>query len=92
MFKPEPVGWWCEWEGECFSERCGKGPNHVHCTPVYTRTQVRKGFKELAEEIEVWARSALKKSNKNELDLSAINAKLGIAFAVKETRRRMEEW
>ena len=79
--KPEPVGWWCEWEGECFSERCGKGPNHVHCTPVYTRTQVRKGFEELARYMNSCKSVIMDEARRSDY-----------GYVVSEVRRRMEEW
>lgn len=75
--KPEPVGWWCP----KIEDTVGKSTvgcldiPHTH-EPLYTRTQVRKGFEELARTIEA-------KNDRNYEDRCT---------CANEVRLHMEEW
>ena len=86
--QPEPVGWWCEDEGHGrFShssmDNCIiKNTLHSH-EPLYTSTQVRKAFEELAE----W----LEQNSCRTSECPCDKVQLEGAF-VNYTRRRMEEW
>ncbi len=100
--KPEPVGWWCEdcenVSGELHETELSKSwaPSntcHAKGEPTYTRTQVRKGFEELAGKL-----SVMLGYNNGKLPFTVISgntddvARVVLRNVIDEINRHMEEW